>query len=1037
MKKKKIEKISILCAFGALIITLGAIPLGSYLGYKNYVDRINNANTSSANKPSTEIPSDPVLIGIEARLKDGVGFYDNGKANPSKDDFNVVGIYSIGKDKNIEENLSDKQYEMTVPENFNINGGTITFKHGDFTFDFVAKLEKVKPVKLEFTSDPYIVTYQEGEQFNKDGVMGNIIYNDGSTKEFNSSWLGIENKNNLTTNDKNVRLSYTIDGVTVYGEIEIKVLSKTEFSNGELIKLTSTGDSYIEDGNSLASVETEVRAVYKSNNKLLISNEDLEIANSSNIAKFGKEEVLYVNSKSNADAALKISPYISKTIDLATIGTLKNGKQYSMSNKTFTLENNVTYLDGFKSDDVLTFNVNSSNSCKTRIILDVANEYIVKNSDATYTSKDLYLNNVIDLFVNSKEAKVNDSVIINGIGEFTDLDKGSNVYQKIIIDNIGLRKGNNNIQIRFKEQECKNYLNVSPSFKLKDLKLATKGFKESYQLGEYILACKNEQYIPNYTIETYDKISIKSQVGNYIQGSCVIGDYVYYLVASGGNQSGALVKYNIITGEKVKESAKITLNDGLNWDAENVGNLAYFNNLIYVTKVDGTLITVNPDTFEIDMSPTNPFKDVPNTEKILAMESNKYEREYAVVLESTITGMERQYIQFFNSKFEKIDGKNTDLEKVNGYKFQMTYSNDKFIYALYSTNGTHELKVIMYDWNGSKVQEISIKGGSDTLGVGESDNLQNMFEYNGDLYIGCLIWGSGYSKIYKIQFDTSMLNVTTQLNFGEYLSKCQELGVEAKINYSSPVFSNHQMYGASMPQGMCTDGENIYIGYTSDGNISAYVEKYDLATNKTIATSEKIKCIAAGDSWGYQTAGNVCYAEGKILVTTVDQGLVTLNADTLKVEETKINFKAPSGNEIVTGISYNSIEKKYVVSYSTNKSFVFDASGNLVCELAKGTTDETLQYQSTTSNNDYIYQTFGKDGTYAVTINVFDWTGKFVTSLSMDTKDQENKLGTNQYGSVQCVFEHKEKTYLLVMQWNESKGGFLYQLNFDYTNIPE
>lgn len=1035
MKKKKIEKISILCAFGALIITLGAIPLGSYLGYRNYVDRINNANSSSVNKPSTEIPSDPVLIGIEARLKDGVGFYDNGKANPSKDDFNVVGIYSIGKDKNIEENLSDKQYEMTVPENFNINGGTITFKHGDFTFDFVAKLEKVKPVKLELTSNPYIVTYQEGEQFNKDGVMGNIIYNDGSTKEFNPSWLGIENKNNLTTYDKNVRLSYTIDGTTVYGEIEIKVLSKTEFSNGELIKLTSTGDSYIEDGNSLASVETEVRAVYESNNKILLSNEDLEIANASNIAKFGKEEVLYVNSKSNANAALKINPYISKTIDLTTLGTLKNGKSYTVVDGNITLENNVTYLDGFKDNDVLTFNVNSLNSCKTRIILDVANEYIVKNSDTTYASKDLYLNNVVDLFVNSKDTQISDSVIINGIGKFKNLDKGSNVYQKIVIDNVNLKKGNNNIQIRFKEQERKNYLDASPAFKLKDLKLATKGFKESYQLGEYVLACKNEEYAPNYTIEKYDKLSISSAVGQMIQGSCVIGDYVYYLTVSGGNQNGALVKYNLLTGEKIKESEKISLSNEVNWTAENVGNIAYFNNLIYVTKVDGTLVTINPETFAVDTNPINPFKGISATEKILSMEANKYEQEYMAVIETA----GRRYLQFFDRKFEKIADKNITLENVNGYKFQSTYSNDKVIYALYSTNGTHELKIAMYDWNGSKIQDFSIVGGTDSLGVGEvggQDNLQNMFEYNGDLYIGCLAWGSSKSIIYKVQFDTSMFSVITQLNLGEYLSKCLELGVDAKVNYSSPIFSNHKVNGAYMTQGMCTDGENIYIGYTNGGNKGIYVEKYDLATNKTIATSEVIKC-SEKDNWTYQTAGNVCYAEGKILVTTVDQGLVTLNAESLKVEETKLAFKAPGGNEIVTGISYNSIEKKYVVSYSTNKSVIFDASGNLVCELAKGTTDATLQYQSTTSNNNYIYQTFGKDGTYAVTINIFDWTGKFVTSLSMDTKDQENKLGTNQYGSVQCVFEYKEKTYLLVMQWNESTGGFLYQLNFDYTNIPE
>ena len=105
MKKKKIEKISLICAFSALVITLGAIPLGSYLCYNAYVDKINANKPSSSSKPTEEIPTDPVLIKIEARLKNGFKYFDNGKANPTKDDFEVVGIYSIGKDKTIEETI--------------------------------------------------------------------------------------------------------------------------------------------------------------------------------------------------------------------------------------------------------------------------------------------------------------------------------------------------------------------------------------------------------------------------------------------------------------------------------------------------------------------------------------------------------------------------------------------------------------------------------------------------------------------------------------------------------------------------------------------------------------------------------------------------------------------------------------------------------------------------------------------------------------------------------------------------------------------
>ena len=157
----------------------------------------------------------------------------------------------------------------------------------------------------------------------------------------------------------------------------------------------------------------------------------------------------------------------------------------------------------------------------------------------------------------------------------------------------------------------------------------------------------------------------------------------------------------------------------------------------------------------------------------------------------------------------------------------------------------------------------------------------------------------------------------------------------------------------------------------------------------------------------------------------------------LKIENTKVDFTSSNDSTNITGISYNQVTDQYVVSYKSNKSYIFDNEYKLVATLNKNTTHSTLEYQSTTSNSNYIYQTFGTDGTYATTINVFDWNGKFITSLDINTKDATNKLGNSDSGSVQCVFEFNEKIYLLVLQWNDSKGGFLYQLNMDQSILPE
>lgn len=1028
MKKKKIEKISLICAFSALVITLGAIPLGSYLGYNAYVDKINANKPSSSSKPTEEIPTDPVLIKIEARLKNGFKYFDNGKANPTKDDFEVVGIYSIGKDKTIEETLSSKQYEMAVPDDFALNGGVIKFVHKEFSFDFAVKLEKVKPIKLEFITNPYTVYYKEGEKFSKDGITGNVVYNDGSKKEFDEDFLIIDNTNPLKTSDNKMKLSYKIDGEIVTGEINLTVANASNYDNGELIRLVNVGDSFIEDGSTISQASLEVRAEYESNNKVLLNNEDLIISNSSETVKFGNEQILNIASKNNSNVELKVEAYVAKTIDLSSVSTIKNGKSYLFDGDDFINEKPTSYIGDFKKDDVINFDINTSKICSTNLIMDIANFDFNKISDNNYNIKDLLLNDNISIFINNKAVEYND-ISLNGYGNFTDLEKAGNVYKEINIPNLKLKKGDNNIKLKFKKDS---------KLKINNIKLASKGVKEKYLLGEYVTRCQEENISPSYNITKYDKITnITSKAGRLMQGACLIGDDVFYVMSTGGAQKGAVVRYNLITGEKISESEAFNLSSKVDWTYQNAGNMAYINGLLYITKVDGSLLTVNPTTMEINENFVSPFTGLDPNDKIVALEANKYMQEYVVVTKK----MNNKYeMHFYDRKLNKIEDKVITLDKLNGNELQNTYSNDKYIYALYSKDGGHQFDIVLYDWNGNKINEFSIAGGTDELGTGEvggQDRLQNIIEYNGELYVGCMLWGASSTAIYKVQYDISSFVTYESLSLGEYLSKCKDNNLEAKYTISSPIMSKHLVNGSCLTQNIVSDGKYAYIGVTTfDGSKSGCVEKYDLTTNKSILISEKFECSTTAE-WKLQTAGNLCYANGKILFVTNDKGIVTLDAETLKIENTKVDFTSSNDSTNITGISYNQVTNQYVVSYKSNKSYIFDNEYKLVATLNKNTTHSTLEYQSTTSNSNYIYQTFGTDGTYATTINVFDWNGKFITSLDINTKDATNKLGNSDSGSVQCVFEFNEKIYLLVLQWNDNKGGFLYQLNMDQSILPE
>ena len=164
MKMLKLEKIILIAISSVAVLSSIIVPTASYISYKHYYD------DAIANKPkpsNNQTYDEPILQSISVRLQDGKAFYKNGKANPVKTDFVVEGTYAISELETITDEISPSDYNMEIPSDFAINGGTISVTYKEFTSSLDIALIDVKLSSLYPLTMPYKVYYKVGETFDE------------------------------------------------------------------------------------------------------------------------------------------------------------------------------------------------------------------------------------------------------------------------------------------------------------------------------------------------------------------------------------------------------------------------------------------------------------------------------------------------------------------------------------------------------------------------------------------------------------------------------------------------------------------------------------------------------------------------------------------------------------------------------------------------------------------------------------------------------------------------------------------------------
>lgn len=299
MKKLLLTKrILLISLSSACAVTIGAVFLTSYISWSNYYKEMIEKKEQFDKENEPEVT---VMTGISVKVKDGIGFFKNGKANADKSNFIVEGNYTIGNTVNqreYTEEIAGNEYTLTAPSDFTENGGDLVFNYTkteakkdengevikdeegkdvyetiyDFTETLSIDLLDVKLDHLQITQNPYIVCYTEGDKFNIEGLKVDAIYNDGTKiSDLNNSLLSYsKEKLSLDTSSFEVNYKYgENDNEIISCYVPIKVMSKEEFSNGQLENLVVFSDTTIEEGKDINSFKPTVYGNYSSGNYLL------------------------------------------------------------------------------------------------------------------------------------------------------------------------------------------------------------------------------------------------------------------------------------------------------------------------------------------------------------------------------------------------------------------------------------------------------------------------------------------------------------------------------------------------------------------------------------------------------------------------------------------------------------------------------------------------------------------------------------------------------------------------------------------------
>lgn len=244
-------------------------------------------------------------------------------------------------------------------------------------------------------------------------------------------------------------------------------------------------------------------------------------------------------------------------------------------------------------------------------------------------------------------------------------------------------------------------------------------------------------------------------------------------------------------------------------------------------------------------------------------------------------------------------------------------------------------------------------------------------------------------------------------------------------------------------EGGCSDGKYLYYALTSNGRQYVTIVKYDLDKKEVIASSDILQLFEKS-SWAEDC--NLFYQNG--LIYLINNGNDTMkafdsNTLTLRNDISAIKFGDESSNySKITSVGYNESTKNYVFSIG-GKMYITDEDKNvtntisLKAEHTKDffkdfalAPDSGATFQTLYADNGYIYALFNHNAWLASEIQIFDWSGNKIKTVTIEVAANDDLNKANGSYNIQNLVELNGKLYLGVLSYGGKQGLYLYEISY-------
>ncbi len=1040
----------VICAIVALSVMVPA-----WATYKDYYD------TAIAEREHKKyLNSLPLeLLGITANLGAGVEFYDNGKAAPTTDDFEVMAHFTE-KGQERDEMLMPSDFELIVPADFAQKGGTVTVKYTwtsptaeegteptVLTADVPVTLTHVALEKLTVTSKPYRIYYSDEMSFDKEGMEAKAEYNDGSYVMLTERDLGVKTTGTLEAGTTAATVSYNDGESEVTADVPVTVVGASEYDDGDIVSIDTDGEVYLSEGDLLANVKPSVRATYVSGNRLLLGDSNAyTVEGNTDTASFMKNCVITIRLKDDSSISKRVAATVRNGIDAekatATGGENKTvtGWAYDEDGMLIEDEAQTTAVEGARE---LSFVLDSDSIAKTNFSMRIANR-----TEEGGQIVPVNLASVAKLTVNGRYVPIDRNYVL-AAQSAADVDKY--MFTDVYLPDLTLNPGANDIKLTF---------GSSANLAIDRLDLTTKYEGKFYEsMSDYISDCASTSSEFDLDIE---KVVDWTRIGDkaYAHGLCSDGEYIYAASANSDSPRALVVtKIDPATGEALASSNA----DNAPMVTEDCAGVAYYDGKIIVNLASGGFMAapagegfVNGVTFTAYDGFAFEGLDGITVNDIYW---NNAAQRFAVRTSSNVL--------LYDANFKRVGSFALTSDTAGGIK-RMTGSDD-YIFVNYSGNGTYTPVIHVHDWDGNYIGRVVIPNTRDLMGdvVQDPDNTntQGITYHNGDFWFSIIKFGTSNGGDSSVVMRASLPEVSIDrdlnLNFGEFLASCADEHYEPQfevvpatgsVGEIGDVTSGYSMGGIS-------DGEYIYMALNTGGNVSTAIYKIDPSTYEVVANTVAVDTNIPRDESGnvvnsnYGDNSQLMIKDGVLYIFVFGNKVYSIPLSEIEngakpVEATNLPFdEVTSGvgrTDVLKGAYWSDPVGKFAVIDKRNTLFILNEDGTPSVDPIKLNSYSGMKVTSVTGDDKYIYVAFSKNNQTDVPFDIYTWDGTFVGSGAPEGIHLRQNVGVTEDGdpvhqqyNIQAIFFHEGEMYVTFCTWESPAGLYLWKMSADYTTYDQ